>query len=83
VGLTVSLFTFLLYKGYLNFFAYGFSSVTSLITYHGNRKYKDLHDYNERKKEKRDGKSLYFLSYLTVTVICAIALLILMLIYKV
>ncbi len=76
IGLAVSLFAFLHLNGYLNFFAYGFSSFTCLFTKNSERKYKDLNAYNEIKKVERHGKIHYYLGYLFSTIVFIIVLIV-------
>ena len=82
VGFATSLFTYLVYSGSLNFVSYGFSTFGSIFNKNVNKKYKDLKEYNEIKKMERVGKTYYFLSYILVSSLYLIALIIVFILVK-
>ena len=82
VGFTTSLFTYLVYSGSLNFVSYGFSTFGSIFNKNVNKKYKDLKEYNEIKKMERAGKTYYFLSYIIVSSLYLIALIVVFILFK-
>ena len=47
-----------------------------------NKKYKDLKEYNEIKKIERAGKTCYFLSYIIVSSLYLIALIVVFILFK-
>ena len=82
VGFATSLFTYLVYSGSLNFVSYGFSTFGSIFNKNVNKKYKDLKEYNEIKKIESAGKTYYFLSYIIVSSLYLIALIIVFILFK-
>ena len=82
IGFATSLFTYLVYSGSLNFVSYGFSTFGSIFNKNVNKKYKDLKEYNEIKKMERAGKTYYFLSYIIVSSLYLIALIIVFILFK-
>ena len=82
VGFATSLFTYLVYSGSLNFVSYGFSTFGSIFNKNVNKKYKDLMEYNEIKKMERAGKTYYFLSYILVSSLYLIALIVVFILFK-
>lgn len=82
VGFATSLFTYLVYSGSLNFVSYGFSTFGSIFNKNVNKKYKDLKEYNEIKKMERAGKTYYFLSYIIVSSLYLIALIIVFILFN-
>ena len=82
VGFATSLFTYLVYSGSLNFVSYGFSTFSSIFNKNVNKKYKDLKEYNEIKKMERAGKTYYFLSYIIVSSLYLIALIVVFILFK-
>ena len=82
VGFATSLFTYLVYSGSLNFVSYGFSTFGSIFNKNVNKKYKDLKEYNEIKKMERVGKTYYFLSYIIVSSLYLIALIVVFILFK-
>lgn len=82
IGFATSLFTYLVYSGSLNFVSYGFSTFGSIFNKNVNKKYKDLKEYNEIKKIERAGKTYYFLSYIIVSSLYLIALIIVFILFK-
>lgn len=82
VGFATSLFTYLVYSGSLNFVSYGFSTFGSIFNKNVNKKYKDLKEYNEIKKMERAGKTYYFLSYILVSSLYLIALIVVFILFK-
>ena len=82
VGFATSLFTYLVYSGSLNFVSYGFSTFGSIFNKNVNKKYKDLKEYNEIKKIERAGKTYYFLSYIIVSSLYLIALIVVFILFK-
>lgn len=82
VGFATSLFTYLVYSGTLNFVSYGFSTFGSIFNKNVNKKYKDLKEYNEIKKIERAGKTYYFLSYIIVSSLYLIALIIVFILFN-
>lgn len=82
VGFATSLFTYLVYSGSLNFVSYGFSTFGSIFNKNVNKKYKDLKEYNEIKKMERAGKTYYFLSYIIVSSLYLIALIVVFILFK-
>ena len=82
VGFATSLFTYLVYSGSLNFVSYGFSTFGSIFNKNVNKKYKDLKEYNEIKKMERAGKTYYFLSYILVSSLYLIALIIVFILFN-
>lgn len=82
IGFATSLFTYLVYSGPLNFVSYGFSTFGSIFNKNVNKKYKDLKEYNEIKKIERAGKTYYFLSYIIVSSLYLIALIIVFILFK-
>ena len=82
VGFATSLFTYLVYSGLLNFVSYGFSTFGSIFNKNVNKKYKDLKEYNEIKKMERAGKTYYFLSYIIVSSLYLIALIIVFILFN-
>ena len=82
VGFATSLFTYLVYSGSLNFVSYGFSTFGSIFNKNVNKKYKDLKEYNEIKKIERAGKTYYFLSYILVSSLYLIALIVVFILFK-
>ncbi|MCI7527884.1 MAG: DUF3899 domain-containing protein [Mollicutes bacterium] len=82
IGFATSLFTYLVYSGSLNFVSYGFSTFGSIFNKNVNKKYKDLKEYNEIKKIERAGKTYYFLSYILVSSLYLIALIIVFILFK-
>ena len=82
VGFATSLFTYLVYSGSLNFVSYGFSTFSSIFNKNVNKKYKDLKEYNEIKKMERAGKTYYFLSYILVSSLYLIALIIVFILFN-
>ena len=82
IGFATSLFTYLVYSGSLNFVSYGFSTFGSIFNKHVNKKYKDLKEYNEIKKMERAGKTYYFLSYIIVSSLYLIALIVVFILFK-
>ena len=55
--------SFVTYFGGFDIFVYGFMS------FNPNRRYKDLYEYSEAKKEKRRSKSIPFMPYIVIGVI--------------
>ncbi|MCI7040154.1 MAG: DUF3899 domain-containing protein [Mollicutes bacterium] len=82
IGFATSLFTYLVYSGSLNFVSYGFSTFGSIFNKNVNKKYKDLKEYNEIKKIERAGKTYYFLSYILVSSLYLIALIVVFILFK-
>ena len=82
IGFVTSLFTYLVYSGSLNFVSYGFSTFGSIFNKNVNKKYKDLKEYNEIKKIERAGKTYYFLSYIIVSSLYLIALIVVFILFK-
>ena len=82
IGFATSLFTYLVYSGSLNFVSYGFSTFGSIFNKNVNKKYKDLKEYNEIKKMERAGKTYYFLSYILVSSLYLIALIVVFILFK-
>lgn len=82
VGFATSLFTYLVYSGSLNFVSYGFSTFGSIFNKNVNKKYKDLKEYNEIKKIERAGKTYYFLSYIIVSSLYLIALIVVFILFN-
>ena len=82
IGFAASLFTYLVYSGSLNFVSYGFSTFGSIFNKNVNKKYKDLKEYNEIKKIERAGKTYYFLSYILVSSLYLIALIVVFILFK-
>ena len=82
IGFATSLFTYLVYSGSLNFVSYGFSTFGSIFNKNVNKKYKDLKEYNEIKKMERAGKTYYFLSYIIVSSLYFIALIVVFILFK-
>ena len=82
IGFATSLFTYLVYSGSLNFVSYGFSTFGSIFNKNVNKKYKDLKEYNEIKKIERAGKTYYFLSYIIVSSLYLIDLLVVFILFK-
>ena len=82
VGFATSLFTYLVYSGSLNFVSYGFSTFGSIFNKNVNKKYRDLKEYNEIKKIERAGKTYYFLSYILVSSLYLIALIVVFILFK-
>ena len=82
IGFATSLFTYLVYSGSLNFVSYGFSTFGSIFNKNVNKKYKDLKEYNEIKKIERAGKTYYFLSYIIVSSLYLIALIIVFILFN-
>ena len=82
IGFATSLFTYLVYSGSLNFVSYGFSTFGSIFNKNVNKKYKDLKEYNEIKKMERAGKTYYFLSYIIVSSLYLIALIIVFILFN-
>ena len=82
VGFATSLFTYLVYSGSLNFVSYGFSTFGSIFNKNVNKKYRDLKEYNEIKKIERAGKTYYFLSYIIVSSLYLIALIVVFILFK-
>ena len=82
IGFATSLFTYLVYSGSLNFVSYGFSTFGSIFNKNVNKKYKDLKEYNEIKKMERAGKTYYFLSYIIVSSLYVIALIVVFILFK-
>lgn len=82
IGFATSLFTYLVYSGSLNFISYGFSTFGSIFNKNVNKKYKDLKEYNEIKKIERAGKTYYFLSYIIVSSLYLIALIIVFILFN-
>ena len=82
VGFATSLFTYLVYSGSLNFVSYGFSTFGSIFNKNVNKKYKDLKEYNEIKKIERAGKTYYFLSYIIVSSLYLITLIVVFILFK-
>ena len=82
IGFATSLFTYLVYSGSLNFVSYGFSTFGSIFNKNVNKKYKDLKEYNEIKKIERAGKTYYFLSYIIVSSLYLIALIVVFVLFK-
>ena len=82
IGCATSLFTYLVYSGSLNFVSYGFSTFGSIFNKNVNKKYKDLKEYNEIKKMERAGKTYYFLSYIIVSSLYLIALIVVFILFK-
>ena len=82
IGFATSLFTYLVYSGSLNFVSYGFSTFGSIFNKNVNKKYKDLKEYNEIKKMERAGKTYYFLSYILVSSLYLIALIIVFILFN-
>ena len=82
IGFAISLFTYLVYSGSLNFVSYGFSTFGSIFNKNVNKKYKDLKEYNEIKKMERAGKTYYFLSYILVSSLYLIALIVVFILFK-
>ena len=82
IGFATSLFTYLVYSGSLNFVSYGFSTFGSIFNKNVNKKYKDLKEYNEIKKIERAGKTYYFLSYIIVSSLYLIALIVVFILFK-
>ena len=82
IGFATSLFTYLVYSGSLNFVSYGFSTFGSIFNKNVNKKYKDLKEYNEIKKMERAGKTYYFLSYIIVSSLYLIALIVVFILFK-
>ena len=83
IGFATSLFTYLVYSGSLNFVSYGFSTFSSIFNKNVNKKYKDLKEYNEIKKMERAGKTYYFLSYIIVSSLYLIALIVVFILFKI
>ena len=83
IGFATSLFTYLVYSGSLNFVSYGFSTFGSIFNKNVNKKYKDLKEYNEIKKMERAGKTYYFLSYIIVSSLYLIALIVVFILFKI
>lgn len=82
IGFATSLFTYLVYSGSLNFVSYGFSTFGSIFNKNVNKKYKDLKEYNEIKKIERAGKTYYFLSYILVSSLYLIALIVVFILFN-
>ena len=82
IGFVTSLFTYLVYSGSLNFVSYGFSTFGSIFNKNVNKKYKDLKEYNEIKKIERAGKTYYFLSYIIVSSLYLIALIVVFILFN-
>lgn len=82
IGFATSLFTYLVYSGSLNFISYGFSTFGSIFNKNVNKKYKDLKEYNEIKKIERAGKTYYFLSYIIVSSLYLIALIVVFILFN-
>lgn len=82
IGFATALFTYLVYSGSLNFVSYGFSTFGSIFNKNVNKKYKDLKEYNEIKKIERAGKTYYFLSYIIVSSLYLIALIIVFILFN-
>ena len=82
IGFATSLFTYLVYSGSLNFVSYGFSTFGSIFNKNVNKKYKDLKEYNEIKKIERAGKTYYFLSYIIVSSLYLIALIVVFILFN-
>lgn len=82
IGFATSLFTYLVYSGSLNFVSYGFSTFGSIFNKNVNKKYKDLKEYNEIKKIERAGKTYYFLSYIIVSSLYLITLIIVFILFN-
>ena len=82
IGFATSLFPYLVYSGSLNFVSYGFSTFGSIFNKNVNKKYKDLKEYNEIKKIERAGKTYYFLSYILVSSLYLIALIVVFILFK-
>lgn len=82
IGFATSLLTYLVYSGSLNFVSYGFSTFGSIFNKNVNKKYKDLKEYNEIKKIERAGKTYYFLSYIIVSSLYLIALIIVFILFN-
>ena len=82
IGFATSLFTYLVYSGSLNFVSYGFSTFGSIFNKNVNKKYKDLKEYNEIKKMERAGKTYYFLSYILVSSLYLIALIVVFILFN-
>ena len=82
IGFATSLFTYLVYSGSLNFVSYGFSTFSSIFNKNVNKKYKDLKEYNEIKKIERAGKTYYFLSYIIVSSLYLIALIVVFILFN-
>ena len=82
IGFATALFTYLVYSGSLNFVSYGFSTFGSIFNKNVNKKYKDLKEYNEIKKMERAGKTYYFLSYIIVSSLYLIALIVVFILFK-
>lgn len=82
IGFATALFTYLVYSGSLNFVSYGFSTFGSIFNKNVNKKYKDLKEYNEIKKIERAGKTYYFLSYIIVSSLYLIALIVVFILFK-
>ena len=82
IGFATSLFTYLVYSGSLNFVSYGFSTFGSIFNKNVNKKYKDLKEYNEIKKMERAGKTYYFLSYIIVSSLYLIALIVVFILFN-
>ena len=82
IGFATSLFTYLVYSGSLNFVSYGFSTFGSIFNKNVNKKYKDLKEYNEIKKMERAGKTYYFLSYIIVSSLYLITLIVVFILFK-
>ena len=82
IGFATSLFTYLVYSGSLNFVSYGFSTFGSIFNKNVNKKYKDLKEYNEIKKMERAGKTYYFLSYIIVSSLYLIVLIVVFILFK-
>ena len=82
IGFATALFTYLVYSGSFNFVSYGFSTFGSIFNKNVNKKYKDLKEYNEIKKIERAGKTYYFLSYILVSSLYLIALIVVFILFK-
>ena len=82
IGFATSLFRYRVYSGSLNFVSYGFSTFGSIFNQNVNKKYKDLKEYNEIKKIERAGKTYYFLSYIIVSSLYLIALIVVFILFK-
>ena len=82
IGFATALFTYLVYSGSLNFVSYGFSTFGSIFNKNVNKKYKDLKEYNEIKKMERAEKTYYFLSYILVSSLYLIALIVVFILFN-
>lgn len=82
LGFASSLFTYLVYSGALNIFTYGLSSFGSIFNKNVNKRYKDLKEYSDIKKIERAGKTYYFLSYIIVSSIYLIALIVVFILFN-